>query len=369
MKEILRNACLHEKPSPLKGINDRMIPTKRLMQHVYFSGLEGAVPVVFLHGNFTAALYWEETMLALPPKYRGVAPDLRGYGWSEDKPVDARRGMGDWSDDIIALLDALNIISSHFVAWSMSSGILYHLLAEIPQRICSVTFICPMSPYGFGGTRDSRGTPCDEDYAGSGGGSVNAEFVKRIEEGDRSSDDPSSPRNIINSFHYKPPFRSWREEDFLTASLREKIGAERYPGDWVASTNWPRFAPGCWGPANCTSPKYLGEEVSRFLAAFPKRPILWVRGSNDQIVSDCSLFDLGTQGKLGQWADWPGEDEYPSQPMITQTRFVLERYTATGGQLETHVIQDTGHSPHIEKSEEFQRKFFEFLQGHECESR
>ena len=38
------------------------------------------------------------------------------------------------------------------------------------------------------------------DCAGSGGGTVNPEFVKRIQAGDRSAEDPNSPRNVINAF-------------------------------------------------------------------------------------------------------------------------------------------------------------------------
>ena len=74
------------------------------------------------------------------------------------------------------------------------------------------------------------GTPCYDDYAGSGGGTVNPEFVKRIAQGDRSTEDPNSPRNVINTFYYAGGFRASREEDFLTAALRECIGEDRYPG-------------------------------------------------------------------------------------------------------------------------------------------
>jgi len=105
-------------PSPLPGISTRMFDTSRLQQHVYFSGPETGIPVIFLHGNFSAALYFEETMLALPAGFRGIAPDLRGYGWTEDKLIDSTRGSREWADDIIALMAVLKIEAAHFVAWS-----------------------------------------------------------------------------------------------------------------------------------------------------------------------------------------------------------------------------------------------------------
>jgi len=66
-------------PQPLPGVTSQMIQTPRLNLHVLTSGDAAGVPVIFLHGNFSAALYWEETMLALPAGFLSISPDLRGY--------------------------------------------------------------------------------------------------------------------------------------------------------------------------------------------------------------------------------------------------------------------------------------------------
>ena len=47
-------------PAPLKGITTRMVETARLKMHTYFSGPGDGIPVIFLHGNFASALYWQE---------------------------------------------------------------------------------------------------------------------------------------------------------------------------------------------------------------------------------------------------------------------------------------------------------------------
>jgi len=321
-----------------------MVQTERLNTHLLTCGPQDGTPVIFLHGNFSSALYWEETMLALPAGYRAIAPDLRGYGGTEDKLIDSTRGMGDWSDDLAALYSALGIERAHLVGWSMGGGVIYRFLIDHPDKVLSATLISPVSPYGFGGTKGIVGMPCYDDFAGSGGGTVNPEFVRRITEGDRSTEDPNSPRNVINAFYYVPPFRAAREEDFLTGALMEKMGTDRYPGDLVPSGNWPNVAPGVWGPINAGSP-----------------PILWIRGSHDMIVSDNSMFDFGTLGKMQLVPGWPGDDVYPPQPMVSQTRNVLEQYAANGGSFEEQVIQDAAHGPHIEKPEEFNALFHEFL--------
>lgn len=338
----------------LPGITSKMIDTPRLKMHALFSGPEGGTPVLFVHGNASSATFWEETMLRLPSAYRGIAVDLRGYGDTEDKPIDATRGYGDWVDDVMGFTRAIGVSRYHIVGHSLGGALIFSLIPAAGASVISATLVDPGSPYGFGGTKDVDGTPCYDDFAGSGGGVVNPEFPKLIAAKDRSSDNPqASPRVVMNSFYWKPPFKPAREEDLLSSLLSEKIGPERYPGDFVPSPNWPNVAPGNWGPINASSPKYVGDSVKRFIAASPKPPILWVRGSDDQIVSDNSFFDLGTLGKLGFVPGWPGEEVYPPQPMVSQTRAVLDKYKTKGGAYWEKVIADTGHTPFVEKPDEF----------------
>src|SRR3712207_9585277 len=85
------------------GISSREVSTPRLTTHLLERGPEDGVPVLFVHGNVASSRFFEETLAALPPHYRGLAPDLRGFGRSEPKPVDAARGMRDLSDDLYDL--------------------------------------------------------------------------------------------------------------------------------------------------------------------------------------------------------------------------------------------------------------------------
>lgn len=345
----------------LQGITAQMISTARLTTRVLFSGAADGTPVLFLHGNASSATFWEETMLALPAGFRGIAPDLRGYGDADrDKKIDATRGMGDWVDDICALLDQLGIPKAHVVGHSLGGALVFALMMDASERLLSAILVNPASPYGFGGTKDIHGTPCYADFAGSGGGIVNPEFPQRMAAGDRGEDNPvSAPRVVMNNFYWKPPFRPAREEDLLSSLLSEHVGADAYPGDMTPSPNWPGAAPGVYGPINASSPKYAGD-VSRLYRAAHKVSVLWVRGSHDQIVADNSLFDLGTLGALGAIPGYPGEDVFPSQPMVSQTRHVLEQYAAAGGTFREVVIEETGHTPYIEKPTEFNA----LLHGH-----
>lgn len=341
----------------LPGIRDQLVDSARIRNHVLTSGPADADPVLFVHGNASSATFWEETMLRLPKSHRAIAPDLRGYGDTQDAVVDATRGMGDWVDDLLALADTMGLARFHLVGHSLGGSVALALIARAPGRVLTATLVAPGSPYGFCGSKGLDGEPCCADFAGSGGGIVSADFAARIAAKDRGTEAQTSPRVVMNSFYWKPPFRPKREEDLLSSLLSEKVGPERYPGDLTTSPNWPTAAPGRFGPANALSPKYVGDTVERFVA-LPERekpPILWIRGADDQIVSDTSLFDIGMLGKLGAIPGWPGEDVFPPQPMVSQMREVLRRYDAGGGKVSEQVFPDCGHTPYIEKPAEFDR--------------
>ena len=70
---------------------------------------------------------------------------------------------------------------------------------------------------------------------------------------------------------------------------------------------------------------------------------------------------LGNLGKLGIIPDYPGEDVYPLQPMMSQMRWFLDQYAAGGGQTTEAIIEGAGHGPHIDHPAEFQAALHAFL--------
>ncbi|MGJ3238711.1 MAG: alpha/beta fold hydrolase [Anaerolineae bacterium] len=344
----------------LDGITAETINTERISTRVLFSGAQDGTPVIFVHGNVSTATFWEETILALPDGFRGIAYDQRGYGGADvAKKIDATRGMGDLADDLKALIDTLGYERAHLVGHSAGGSVLWRFMMDHPSMCQSVTLVNPGSPYGFGGTQGLEGKLNFEDSAGTGGGTVNPAFPPMIASGERG-DGEGTPRWTMLTFYGKPPFQPAREEDLLSSMLSTHVGEQDYPGDMTPSENWPNVAPGKWGMVNALSPKYL-QAIDALYSIDPKPPVLWIRGSDDQIVGDASFFDMATLGKLGMVPGYPGEDVAPPQPMVGQTRAVLERYAETGGQFEEVVIDETGHSPYLEKPAEFNQAFHAFL--------
>src|SRR4051794_18865959 len=102
------------------GITSCCVETPRLRTHLLDRGpkeikphpitgkpVQG-IPVLFIHGNISSSRFFEDSLMALnAPRYRGLAPDLRSFGDSEAKPVDATQGLRDFSEDLYALVKQL----------------------------------------------------------------------------------------------------------------------------------------------------------------------------------------------------------------------------------------------------------------------
>jgi pimeloyl-ACP methyl ester carboxylesterase len=142
-----------QRPDPLlPGIAARSVRTSRLTSNVlYRSDVEpGSIPLVLVHGNVSSALFWQPLMVSLPDEINAFAVDLRGFGDSETAPVDATRGLSDFSDDVADVVSALGLADPHLVGWSMGGGVVMQY--AIDHVAASLTLISPVSPYGFGGT-------------------------------------------------------------------------------------------------------------------------------------------------------------------------------------------------------------------------
>ena len=336
------------------SLREHRVDTGRLRTHFIEIGPEDGIPVVLLHGNLSTGRFYAH--LEPPDRYRLIAPDMRGFGDSEHKPMDATRGLHDWADDTHALLEALGIDRPvHIAGWS--TGGAAAALFAIDRPVSSLTLIDPVSPYGFGGTR-ADGTPCWPDFAGSGGGVVSPDFVQRLAAGDRSSEATTSPRSVMTSSYWSPAHKEPREEELLDELLKSAIGDDFYPGDMTASDNWPGVAPGTRGIINALSPKYC--DWSGLADLDSKPPILWTYGSEDVVISDTSAWDVGFLGQAGHVPGWPGEDAHPPQAMVAQTAAILER---CGARVEC--FEGSGHFPPIDAAERWGAVFFGFLEDAE----
>ncbi|MDR2106375.1 MAG: alpha/beta hydrolase [Coriobacteriales bacterium] len=101
---------------------------------------EGAVPVIMIHGLYSSlAIYYFTIAPLLTSRYRVVLYDLRGHGESE-------RQEGDYtpatlSEDLLALMDALEIPQAHIVAYSYGATAALHTVLHHPERVLRLALI------------------------------------------------------------------------------------------------------------------------------------------------------------------------------------------------------------------------------------
>ena len=337
----------------LDGISARLIETPRLTVNLLERIADDAATpadrtVVFVHGNVSSSLIWQELMQDLPGDLRAIAVDLRGYGDTDHEPVDATRGVRDFSDDLHAVLEALGLPATHLVGWAMGAGVVMQYALDHP--VLSLTLESPVSPYGFGGTRRD-GSRLTDDDAGCGAGTANPDFVDRLTARDDGDEAITSPRRVFRATYVAPDYRTDHEDVWVASMLSTSTATGNYPGDIVHTDTWPGFAAGTIGALNALAPRYF--DVSGIVSIEPKPPILWVHGTADVIVSDASFSDVNQLGEVGVIPDWPGEQVAPAQPMVTQTRDVLGAYAAAGGEVVELALEGIGHTPHLESPAKF----------------
>jgi len=96
----------------MDAFDSRTVSANGIRQRVYVGGSADGQPVLFIHGNCSAADFWRPLWRHLPDDYFVVAPDLRGYGGTDAAPVDATRGLADFADDVAAAKSASPRVAS-----------------------------------------------------------------------------------------------------------------------------------------------------------------------------------------------------------------------------------------------------------------
>lgn len=139
---------------------------------------EGTGPaIVLLHGVGGSHTVWNLLLRELPPKYRVLAPDLRGHGQSL-APPGTPIGFADLEADLVRLLDSKGIRAAHLVGLSAGALLALRFGLDHPDRLRSLTMIAG-SVYGDSHTRavSDRWT---ETYAKEGADGLTLRLLKDL---------------------------------------------------------------------------------------------------------------------------------------------------------------------------------------------
>jgi pimeloyl-ACP methyl ester carboxylesterase len=110
------------------------VATKRIrgINTGYEDAGDGA-PLILVHGHPFNRSMWRDQIAVFSPRYRVVAPDLRGYGESE--AVADKTMLEEFARDIAALLDELRLDNIILCGLSMGGQIALEFYRLFPQRV------------------------------------------------------------------------------------------------------------------------------------------------------------------------------------------------------------------------------------------
>lgn len=100
----------------------------------------GSGPALFLvHGFSGAGVVWSNFVPAFAENYRVIVPDLRGHGGSTGNVETIHHNR--FAADLLALMDALDLETAHFVGHSSGGMCLLFIGEDAPQRANSLTLV------------------------------------------------------------------------------------------------------------------------------------------------------------------------------------------------------------------------------------
>lgn len=100
---------------------------------IFYRVIGEGEPLLAIHGFPSASWDWHAVLPELTKRFRVIAPDMLGYGWS-DKPRGFRYSILDQADRLEALLAALAIDRVHLLAHDYGDTVAQELLARHGDR-------------------------------------------------------------------------------------------------------------------------------------------------------------------------------------------------------------------------------------------
>lgn len=100
-------------------------------------------PVVLLHGSGPGVSAWANWRLTLPhlaEKFRVVAPDIVGFGYT-DRPAGLRYGLDIWVEHIVGFIETLELGSVSLVGNSMGGALALALAIKRPDLINKIVLM------------------------------------------------------------------------------------------------------------------------------------------------------------------------------------------------------------------------------------
>jgi len=116
---------------PVAGVRHRTVTTRGVRLHVAEAG--NGPPLLLLHGWPQHWWSFRALIPRLAERYRVIAPDLRGWGWSDAPPGDYAKAT--FAADVRALLDVEGLDRVRIVGHDWGGYAAFLLALEHPERV------------------------------------------------------------------------------------------------------------------------------------------------------------------------------------------------------------------------------------------
>ncbi len=132
-------------PPELAGVRHDYVNAGGLRTHVALAGPEDAPPILLVHGWPQNWWTWRHVIPVLAERFRLIAPDLRGHGWTEAPRAGYEKEQ--LASDLLGVLDVLGIERATWVGhdWGGWTGFLAALRA--PERLDRMLALCIPHPW------------------------------------------------------------------------------------------------------------------------------------------------------------------------------------------------------------------------------
>src|SRR5262245_37512573 len=306
------------------AIEHRVIETNGVRLHC---AVDGTGPlVVFLHGFPECWYSWRHQLAALAPRFRVVAPDLRGYNES-DKPAGVRAyDFAELQADVVGLIHAFGEERAGIVADDWGGGIAWSFAIDHPEMTERLVVMnCP-HPALFQQHLSSNPLQLlrswymfffqipwlPETLLGLGdawpiGNALRRSAVQRDAMTDEdvrvlreAASRPGALRSAIN--YYRAAFRSEMMASNLPPALQRFFYGERaFPTPRRRLEDWPRIAAPTmviWGEQDVALRKELSYGMEPLFTTPPRIEYVpdsghWVQQEKPDVVNQLLLEFLG----------------------------------------------------------------------------
>ncbi len=118
------------------------ISRRKLSQGLLFWREAGAgTPIIFLHGSWNDSSQWVSIIESLSPKFHCFAPDLLGFGESENPNI--HHSIDLQVECIAEFLQALKLEKVYLVGHSLGGWIAASYALKYPEQVCSLVLLSP----------------------------------------------------------------------------------------------------------------------------------------------------------------------------------------------------------------------------------